>query len=87
MESQNQLELTLQASSDREESQTLAPAGQQPPVKVILDPYWARPRASFQPQSGREMDRPFDLRRFGYGCALGSAAAAAILLMVSVVIG
>ena len=57
-----------------------------PPLKVIPAPYWARPRASFQPQGGRQVDRPFDLRRFGYGCALGSAAAAAILFVVSVVI-
>jgi len=62
-------------------------AAAKPVVKVIPDPYWARPRASFQPPVGREGDRPFDLRRFGYGCALGSAAAAAILMMVSVVIG
>lgn len=56
------------------------------PVKIIPSPYWARPRASFQPQGGRKLDRPFDLRRFGYGCALGSAAAAAILFVVSVMI-
>lgn len=57
-----------------------------PPLKVIPAPYWARPRASFQPQGGRKVDPVFDLRRFGYGCALGSAAAAAILFVVSVVI-
>lgn len=52
---------------------------------VIPSPYWARPRPAFQPRGGREAARTFDLRRFAYGCALGSAAAAAILLLVSTV--
>ncbi len=56
-----------------------------PAVKVIPAPYWARPRASFQPQGGRGVERNFDFKRFVYGCALGSAAAAAILLVVSTV--
>lgn len=56
------------------------------PVKVIPAPYWARPRASFQPQGGRPAKPSFDLLRFGFGCALGSAAAAAILFVVSVVV-
>jgi hypothetical protein len=59
--------------------------GKQHIVKVIPSPYWARPRTSFQPQGGRGVARTFDPRRFAYGCAMGTAAAAAILLMASVV--
>ena len=57
-----------------------------PTVKVIPAPYWARPRPAFQPQGGRGVERTFDFRRFVYGCALGTAAAAAILLVVSTVV-
>ena len=56
-----------------------------PLVMVIPAPYWARPRVDFQPQGGRGVERTFDFKRFAYGCALGSAAAAAILLVVSVI--
>ena len=55
-------------------------------LTVIPAPYWARPRSTFQPQGGRNVDRNFDFRRFVYGCALGTAAAAAILLVVSTVV-
>jgi len=48
---------------------------------------WIRPRASFQPVSGRKQPNGFDLNRFFYGCLLGGAAAAVFLLMVSVVFG
>jgi hypothetical protein len=57
-----------------------------PTVTVIPAPYWLRPRATFQPQGGRLVECNFDLRRFVYGCALGTAAAAAILLAVSTVV-
>lgn len=55
-------------------------------IKVIPAPYWARPRAEFQPQGKRVENGTFDFRRFVYGCALGTAAAAAILLVVNSVV-
>ena len=48
---------------------------------------WARPKVSFQPLSRRNPRSSFDPKRFLYGCLLGSAAAAVVLLMVSVVFG
>lgn len=60
-------------------------SAQAPVVKVIPAPYWARPRAAFQPQGKRVAAGTFDIKRFVYGCALGSAAAAAILFVVSIV--
>jgi len=57
-----------------------------PTVKIIPAPFRARPRTAFQPQSKRGANRPFEFKRFIYGCALGSAAAAAILLAVSIVV-
>lgn len=57
-----------------------------PGVKVIPAPYWARPKVTFQPRGGRSTDKAFDVRRFLCGCALGSAAAAAILMIVSTVV-
>lgn len=92
----SQLELTLSPAPDRnglevcEESESM-PAAAMSDVEtinspiVIPAPYWARPRASFQPQGGRGVARTFDLRRFAYGCALGGAAAAVILLVVGIV--
>jgi hypothetical protein len=48
---------------------------------------WARPKVSFQPLPRRNPRGGFDPKRFLYGCLLGSAAAAVVLLMVSVVFG
>ncbi len=48
---------------------------------------WARPKVSFQPVSRRNPRGSFDPKRFLYGCLLGSAAAAVVLLMVSAVFG
>jgi hypothetical protein len=68
------------------------PATQATPVEVRhvnekppMD--WARPRVSFQPVSRRNPRGSFDPKRFLYGCLLGSAAAAVVLLMVSAVFG
>jgi hypothetical protein len=48
---------------------------------------WARPKVSFQPVSRRNPRGSFNPKRFLYGCLLGSAAAAVVLLMVSVAFG
>jgi len=48
---------------------------------------WAKPKVSFQPLSCRNARGSFDPKRFLYGCLLGSAAAAVVLLMVSVAFG
>lgn len=48
---------------------------------------WARPKVSFQPVSRPNPRGSFDPKRFLYGCLLGSAAAAVVLLMVSAMFG
>ena len=87
-QSNNDLDLLFHAEQDAPECVENLSFEKAPPatVTIIPAPYWARPRSSFQPQGGRKVERTFDLRRFVYGCALGSAAAAAILLAVSTVV-
>lgn len=86
-QSDNDIESQFHAEHDaRVAEEFSAEAVAAPTVTIIPAPYWARPRATFQPQGGRRADRKFDVRRFVYGCAIGSAAAAAILLAVSTVV-
>ena len=87
-QSNNDLDSQFHASHDAPEHAENSACETAPPatVTIIPAPYWARPRATFQPQGGRKVERAFDLRRFVYGCALGTAAAAAILLAVSTVV-
>jgi hypothetical protein len=75
------------ADSTEPAKQTPTPTGDavRPAVTVIPAPYWARPKVAFQPQGRRNAPPAFDPRRFLYGCALGTAAAAAILVAVSAV--
>ncbi len=79
-----QLQIAKEASelAEKAASESVTP----PMVKIIPAPYWARPRATFQPQGKRVVNGSFDFKRFVYGCALGTAAAAAILLVVSTVV-
>lgn len=89
-ETGNQFELSLgahdTAAVDNAAAEPKVEAAPKPNVKVIPAPYWARPKVTFQPQGGRSTEKAFDIRRFLCGCALGSAAAAAILMIVSTVV-
>ena len=85
VQTQGQLQFEIPKPTPQAEQPTESTAPAQPTVKVFPEPYWARPRAAFQEQRCDKMDRDFDLRRFGFGCALGGAMAAAILLAVSIV--
>lgn len=67
-------------------AETVLEAEPKQAVKVIPTPYWAKPKLTFQPQGTREVAKSFDVRRFLCGCALGTAAAAAILMIVSTVV-
>ncbi len=87
-QSNNDLDSQFHAAHDASDHAEATTFDKAPPatVTIIPAPYWARPRATFQPPAGRKVERAFDLRRFVYGCALGTAAAAAILLAVSTVV-
>ena len=86
------LDATAPAPADCCDAGVKVPATQPTPVELRhaneKPPMgWARPKVSFQPISRRNPRNSFDPKRFLYGCLLGSAAAAVVLLMVSVVIG
>lgn len=86
------LDVAAPAPADPCDAEVKVPVAQTAPV--VLRPVnekppmgWARPKVSFQPLSRRNPRGSFDPKRFLYGCLLGSAAAAVVLLMVSVVFG
>lgn len=99
-ETGDQLELSLVGEKAQEQSAAATSNSQaataipdtaidpapKPATKVIPASYWARPKIAFQPAGGRNVSKSFDPKRFLVGCALGSAAAAAILMIVSTVV-